>query len=87
MEMLAGVTYRTQHHLPVVGLQIELRTAEGRVAAALTELAQDALGEYDLQASARYAWPVLTAAAAAAAEVLTRPAAARAGDEAVRPPR
>ena len=83
VEMLAGVTYRTQHHLPVVGLQIELRAAEGRVAAALTT-AEDTLGQYDLQASARYAWPVLVAAAALAAEVLTRPAAARADDEAVR---
>jgi ATP/maltotriose-dependent transcriptional regulator MalT len=83
VEMLAGVAYRTQHHLPVVGLQIELRAAEGRVAAGLTT-AEDTLGQYDLQASARYAWPVLVTAAAVAAEVLTRPAAARADDEAVR---
>ncbi|MGH3406873.1 MAG: ATP-binding protein, partial [Streptosporangiaceae bacterium] len=56
VELLAGVAYRDQHHLPVAGLQIELRAAEGQLAAALAA-AQDALGRYDLQATPRYAWP------------------------------
>ncbi len=83
VELLANVAYRDQHHLPVAGLQIELRAAEGRLGAALTA-AQDALDRYDLQATPRYAWPVLVTAAAAAADVLTRPAAARTEDETVR---
>src|SRR6185437_15826840 len=83
VELLANVAYRDQHHLPVAGLQIELRAAEGRLGAALTA-AQDAFDRYDLQATPRYAWPVLVTAAAAAADVLTRPAAARTEDETVR---
>ena len=83
MKLLTGVAYRTQHHLPVVAFRIGLRTAEGRLADALA-VAEDALGQYDLQASARYAWPVLVAAAAAAGEVLTRPPAARADGQAAR---
>jgi DNA-binding CsgD family transcriptional regulator/tetratricopeptide (TPR) repeat protein len=83
VELLGGVAYRDQHHLPVAGLQIELRAAEGRLGAAL-DAAQDAFSRYDLQASPRYAWPVLVAGAAAASEVLTRPAAARADGEADR---
>jgi len=83
VELLSGLPYRDQHHLPVAGLQIELRAAEGQLSAAL-DAAQDALSRYDLQASPRYAWPVLVASAAAASEVLTRPAAARADGDAGR---
>jgi ATP/maltotriose-dependent transcriptional regulator MalT len=83
VELLASVAYRDQHHLPVAGLQIELRLAEGQLGAALT-VAEDALSRYDLQFSSRYTWPLLVTAAAAAADVLARPAAARAGTDADR---
>jgi DNA-binding CsgD family transcriptional regulator len=73
----AGFRYQAQHHLPTAALQIELRTAQGRYAEALTA-ARELVGRYDLQASPRYAWPVMVAAARAAAEAAGAPAAARA---------
>jgi DNA-binding CsgD family transcriptional regulator len=76
-ELLAGVRYRgDQHHLPVAQLQIELRVAEGQFAAALSA-AEGALSGHDLQASPRYAWPLLVTAARAAADTALLPVAAR----------
>jgi DNA-binding CsgD family transcriptional regulator/tetratricopeptide (TPR) repeat protein len=70
-----------EDHLSAAQLQIELLTAQGRHQEALA-LAQDSVRRHDLQASPRYAWPLLVAAAHAAAEVAVTPAAARAGGSA-----
>ena len=80
-DLLAGSSYWDQSHLPQVQLQIELAAAQGELAASLTR-ARDAMTEYDLQASPRYSWPLLAAAARIAADVLARPVAARTGADA-----
>jgi DNA-binding CsgD family transcriptional regulator len=75
-ELLAQVPYRDQTHLPMARLQIGSQAAAGQLAAALAA-ARTALDAHDLQASPRYAWPVLVAAVAVAGEVAALPAAAR----------
>jgi DNA-binding CsgD family transcriptional regulator len=74
--LLAPVPYRDQSHLPLALLQVEFRSADGQLGAALAA-ARLALDSYDLQASPRYAWPLLTAAVRAAGEVAALPAAVR----------
>jgi ATP/maltotriose-dependent transcriptional regulator MalT len=76
-QLRAGFRYQAQHHLPTATLQIELLTAQRRHRQAL-DTARELMGRYDLQASPRYAWPVMVAAARAAAEAVGAPAAARA---------
>jgi predicted ATPase/DNA-binding CsgD family transcriptional regulator len=75
-EAMATLPYRDQNHLPLARLEIEVLTAQGRFEEALSA-AQAAIGEYDLQASPRYAWPLLAAAGSAAADVSCLPPAAR----------
>jgi DNA-binding CsgD family transcriptional regulator len=75
-ELLAEVPYRDQTHLPLALLQIGVQAAGGHFGAALAA-ARTVLDTYDLQASPRYAWPVLCAAVTAAAAVTALPAAAR----------
>jgi DNA-binding CsgD family transcriptional regulator len=77
VRLRAGERYQAQHHLPTATLQIELLTAQRRHREAL-DAALELIRRYDLQASPRYAWPVMVAAARAAAEA----AAARAGSPA-----
>jgi DNA-binding CsgD family transcriptional regulator len=79
--LLARLTYRDQTFLPLARLQIESATADGQLGAALAA-ASRALDSYDLQASPRYAWPVLIAAVRAAAELAALPPAARADGDA-----
>ena len=69
----AGSSYQPQHQLPAARLQIELFTARHRYREAL-DTARDLLRRHDLQASPRYAWPVMVAAARAAAEAAAAPA-------------
>jgi len=76
-QVLERVSYRDQTHLPVARLQVESLAAERQFGAALS-VAKLALDSYDLQASPRYAWPLLIAAVRAAGEVIALPAAARA---------
>ena len=73
--------FHFEDHLAAAQLQIELLTAQGRHQEALA-VAQDSVHRHDLQGSPRYAWPLLVAAARAAAEVAVTPAAARAGGSA-----
>jgi DNA-binding CsgD family transcriptional regulator len=71
---LAGSVYRDQHHLPLARLETELCLAQDRWADALT-VTEEALGRFDLLRSPRYAWPLVTAGAAAcgaAAAAVTR---------------
>ena len=79
--MLERVPYRDQTHLPVARLQVDSLAADRQFGAALSA-AKRALESYDLQASPRYAWPLLIAAVRVAAEVAGQPAAARAADDA-----
>ena len=79
--LLARLTYRDQTFLPLARLQIESAAADGQLGAALAA-ASRALDSYDLQATPRYAWPVLIAAVRAAAELAALPAAARAEGDA-----
>lgn len=72
----AGSSYQPQHQLPAARLQIELLTARHRYREAL-DTARELLRRHDLQASPRYAWPVMVAAARAAADAVAAPAAAR----------
>ena len=58
--------HRGQYYMPLVQLDIELRLAEGKTADALSAAA-DAAADPDLALDPRYAWPLLTAAARAAA--------------------
>jgi DNA-binding CsgD family transcriptional regulator len=74
-ELLASTSYRDQSHLPHFRLQVELAAAEGQLATALAS-ARQVLESTDLQASPRYSWPLLTATARIAADLLRRPAAA-----------
>jgi DNA-binding CsgD family transcriptional regulator len=79
---LRGLTRSmVEEQLAGAQLRIELLTAQGRHPDALAA-AQDSLRAHDLQASPRYAWPLLVAAARAAAEVAVTPAAARDEDSA-----
>ena len=65
-----------QVRLPHAQLQVELAAAHGQTDVALS-LASDALSASDLQASPRYSWPLLTAMARVAADVLDTPPVAR----------
>ena len=79
---LRGRTYlHIEENLSAAQLRIELLTAQGRYHEALTA-AEDSIRRYDLQPSPRYAWPLLVAAARAAAEITVTPAAARAAGSA-----
>ncbi|MBV9855984.1 MAG: AAA family ATPase [Streptosporangiaceae bacterium] len=65
--VLSGARYEAQYHLPLAWLDVELAMAEGGAAAAVAA-AVGALDRFDLPtASPRYAWPVVAAAARAAA--------------------
>ena len=75
-DLLAGQRFRSQSHLPHLQLQIELAAARDQPGQALA-IAQDTLAVHDLLPNPRYAWPLLRAAAGVAADVLTRPPAAR----------
>jgi DNA-binding CsgD family transcriptional regulator len=77
----AGSRYQPQHHLPTARLRIELRTVQRRYREAL-DAAWDPLRRYDLQASPRYSWPIMVAAARAASEAVAAPATARDDDTA-----
>ena len=78
-ELLAGTSYSEQTHLPHVRAEIELAAASGQFATAL-RTAQEILQTADLQVSPRYPWPLLTAAARAAVDVINMPAAATGED-------
>ena len=80
-ELLVSTSYRDQSHLPHYRLQIELAAAEGQLESALVT-ARQVLQSADLQASPRYSWPLLAAAARIAVDVLRMPAAARAEGDA-----
>jgi DNA-binding CsgD family transcriptional regulator len=75
-DLLAGRAFQHQSQLPVARLEIELLAAEGQVSAAL-DAAETALASYDLLAAPRYGWPLLVAAARAAADLAWLPAAVR----------
>jgi DNA-binding CsgD family transcriptional regulator len=75
-DLMAGQSYRSQSRLPQLRLQIEVAAARDQVGQALA-VAQDTLTAQDLQPNPRYAWPLLRAVAQVAADVLTRPPAAR----------
>jgi DNA-binding NarL/FixJ family response regulator len=75
-ELLSGRVFLPETHLPVARLEIELRTAEGRIPAALT-VAATALASLDLLTGPRHAWPLLTAAVSSAADLAGWPAAMR----------
>jgi DNA-binding CsgD family transcriptional regulator/tetratricopeptide (TPR) repeat protein len=77
----AAVRYEAQLHLPLARLRIDLLTAQRRYRQAL-DAARDVMRRCDLQQHPRYAWPVMAAAARAAAEVAVAPAAARDADSA-----
>jgi DNA-binding CsgD family transcriptional regulator len=77
----AGFRYQAQRLLPQARLRIDLLTAQRRYREAL-DAARDTLSQYDLHQSPRYSWPVLVAAARAAAEVTRTPAAAQDEDSA-----
>jgi DNA-binding CsgD family transcriptional regulator len=82
LSQLQGRTYsHIEDQLAVTQFQIELLTAQGRHREALA-LAQESVRRHDLQASPRYGWPLLVAAARTAAEVAVTPAAARTGGSA-----
>jgi DNA-binding CsgD family transcriptional regulator/tetratricopeptide (TPR) repeat protein len=61
---LAGYRHPDQYQVPLARLDIELRLAEGKPAAALAAAA-DAVARLDLALDPRYAWPLLAAAARA----------------------
>jgi DNA-binding CsgD family transcriptional regulator len=61
----AGRFLNPNEALPLAGLEIELRLAEGRPADALA-VVERALSEHDLQQSARFSWPLLAAGGRAA---------------------
>jgi DNA-binding CsgD family transcriptional regulator len=75
-DLLAGRSFQHQTRLPVTRLEIELLAAEGQLPAALAA-AETALASYDLPAAPRYGWPLLVAAARAAADLAWLPAAIR----------
>ncbi len=61
----AGRFVNPNEALPLAGLEIELHLAQGRPVDALA-VAERALGEYDLQRSSRFSWPLLAIGARAA---------------------
>ena len=79
-QLLSGIRGQAHCHvedyLAAARLRIELLTAQRRRREALAG-AQESVDGHDLQASPRYAWPLLVAAARAAAEVAVTPAATR----------
>src|SRR5215469_2522483 len=81
LQLFSVLRSRTCSHvedlLVAAQLRLELFTAQGRHQEALA-LARDSVHRHDLQASPRYAWPLLVAAARAVAEIMVTPAAARA---------
>ncbi len=79
-DLLAGRSFEPQNQLPVARLEIELLAAEGRLRAALAA-AGTALASDDLLAGPRYGWPLLVAAARAAADLAALPAAVRTDDD------
>ncbi len=84
-QVLSGLRGRTYVHiedqLAAAQVRIELLTAQGRHQEALAT-AEDSVRRHDLQASRRYAWPLLVSAARAAAAIMVTPASARARDSA-----
>jgi DNA-binding NarL/FixJ family response regulator len=65
-EATPNARYEDQHHLSIAWLDLRIRLATDGAEAAAAEAA-DVLSRYDLScAAARYAWPVLTVARAAA---------------------
>jgi DNA-binding CsgD family transcriptional regulator len=74
-EMIARMPYRDQSHLPYAVMRIRVLAGAGDLAGALT-YARDAITTFDLQTSPRYAWPLLEASAAVAAEAALLPRAA-----------
>jgi DNA-binding CsgD family transcriptional regulator len=78
-ELLGGLQWRAYCHIEdrlfAAQLRIELLTTQGRHQEALAS-AQESVGGLDLQASPRYAWPTLVAAARAAAEAAAVPTGA-----------
>jgi len=74
-DLLAGIAYYDQFHLPGARLEIELCHGEGQLGDALAA-AERALASFDLQTSPRYCWPLLVAAARVCADVAALPSAA-----------
>src|SRR5262249_60296177 len=72
-----GASAHVEERLAAAQFGLELFTAQGRHQEALA-LAQDSVHRHDLQASPRYGWPLLVAAARAVAEITVTPAVARA---------
>ncbi|MGP7998989.1 MAG: helix-turn-helix transcriptional regulator [Streptosporangiaceae bacterium] len=72
---LHGTRYKDEHQLALARLETELDTAQGRPAQALA-VAGDALDHFEVRHSARYGWPLLAAAARAAAAAERDPALA-----------
>ncbi len=66
-EWLARTGYDAQLRLPLIRLQVELQAALGRPAEALSVLG-DAVDQYEMRHSPRYAWPALVAGARVCAE-------------------
>jgi DNA-binding CsgD family transcriptional regulator len=79
-DLLAGRSFEHQNQLPVARLEIELLGAEGRTRAALAA-AGTALAAFELSAAPRYGWPLLVAAARAAADLAWLPGAERTDDD------
>ncbi len=71
-DLLAGIAYEDQFHLPGARLEIELCYAEGRPGDALAA-AENALSTFDLQPSPRYSWPLLVTAARVCADTAGLP--------------
>jgi DNA-binding NarL/FixJ family response regulator len=59
---LEGADFKDEHHLPLAVLETELRHARAQYDAALS-VVSDALDQFDLLPSPRYAWPLLVAGA------------------------
>ena len=68
--VLDRTRFKGEHQLPLARLETELRLAQGRPADALTVIG-DALERFDLLRNARYAWPLLAAAARTCAPAAT----------------
>lgn len=80
-ELLPGMPDHDQNVLPHLRLEIDLLAAQGNHAAALAA-AERALATRDMQASPRYAWPVLVTAARLAADAAGLPAAVTSEEQA-----
>jgi ATP/maltotriose-dependent transcriptional regulator MalT len=68
--VLDRTRFKGEHQLPLARLETELRLAQGRPADALA-VTGDALERFDLLRNARYAWPLLAAAARTCAPAAT----------------